>query len=51
MRLSLKSAAKKGMKDYHSIAVDGHRAAWVLAQPAQLALLVSSIFWCQVRNQ
>lgn len=44
MRLTLKSLAKKALKDYSA----SRRPAWVLAQPAQLTLLAANIFWCQV---
>jgi dynein heavy chain len=44
MRLTLKALAKKALKDYSA----SRRPAWALAQPAQLALLASSILWCQV---
>lgn len=44
MRLTLKGLAKKALKDYSA----SRRPAWALAQPAQLALLATNIFWCQV---
>jgi dynein heavy chain len=44
MRLTLKALAKKALKDYSS----SRRPGWVLAQPAQLAVLVSNIHWGQV---
>jgi dynein heavy chain len=43
MRLTLKALAKKALKDYSS----SRRPGWVLAQPAQLAVLVSNIHWGQ----
>ncbi|WIA37814.1 hypothetical protein OEZ86_014676 [Tetradesmus obliquus] len=43
MRLTLKAAAKKALRDYSSSRSPG----WVLAQPAQLAVLVSNIHWGQ----
>ena len=46
MRSALKAATKRAMKEY---AVQP-RTQWIRQQPAQLVLLVSSIFWCrQVR--
>lgn len=44
MRLSLKALARRALREYSS----SRRPGWVLAQPAQLAVLVSSIHWCQV---
>lgn len=44
MRLTLKALAKKALRDYSRT----RRPGWVLAQPAQLAVLVSNIHWCQV---
>ena len=44
MRGSIKALAKKGVKDYTSMPRD----AWILQNPAQLVIVVSNIFWCQV---
>jgi hypothetical protein len=44
MRLTLKALAKKALRDYSS----SRRPGWVLAQPAQLAVLASNIHWGQV---
>ena len=46
MRASIRALAKKGIRDYES----GERAEWVLQNPAQLVIVISNIFWCQVRT-
>ena len=43
MRSALKAATKRAMKEYPV----QPRVQWVRQQPAQLALLVSNIFWCK----
>ena len=43
MRSALKAATKRAMKEY----VVQPRTQWIRQQPAQLVLLVSSIFWCR----
>lgn len=43
MRSALKAAARRAMKEY----VVQPKMEWLRQQPAQLVLLVSSIFWCR----
>jgi hypothetical protein len=45
MRLTLRGLTKKGVKEYHEMP----REQWILQQPAQLVIIVSNVFWCQVR--
>lgn len=41
---SLRKLARAGVASYH----EEPRSEWVLHQPAQLVIVVSQIFWCQV---
>ena len=43
MRSTLRASTKNGLRQY----VPQERVPWLLAQTAQLALTLSSIFWCQ----
>ncbi len=45
MRGSLRAAAKRGVKEYPA----APRTQWVLQNSAQLVIVVSNIYWCQVR--
>eukprot|EP00891_Asterochloris_glomerata_P001497 jgi/Astpho2/1497/e_gw1.00026.129.1_t len=42
MRMALKAAAKKALRDFHDVPQD----EWITQQPAQMVLAVSSIVWC-----
>ena len=42
MRAALKAAAKKALRDFHDVPQD----EWIMQQPAQMVLAVSSIVWC-----
>jgi hypothetical protein len=44
MRASVRALAKRGVKEYPVTP----RAEWVLQNPAQLVIVVSQIYWCQV---
>jgi hypothetical protein len=44
MRASVRALAKRGMKEYPVTP----RTEWVLQNPAQLVIVVSQIYWCQV---
>ncbi len=44
MRQSVRGLGKRGVKEYPTAL----RTEWVLANPAQLVIVVSQIFWCQV---
>ena len=44
MRSSIRALAKKGVRDYPA----AERAEWVITNPAQLVIVISNIFWCQV---
>jgi hypothetical protein len=47
MQGALRAAAKQGVREYAALA----RPAWVLSYPAQLVIVVSNLYWGQVRGR